>query len=1347
MALMRVAARPILILVATMLVVGGVITPAPASDDSPPELARLQREIDILIDRAVEYREEGEHEYGIGKLQLAITYAQRAMQEFGVEKASFYRLIVEAQASVVACARALDAILYQMDSEVRNFHVDRLDDPSVRKARQIAESLQSVPGTADGLVLDLRIDLRAYIAALYSQPLRKYLEPEAEEHLQFVVDTIGQEVDQACRTGSLDEARALIDHARFRGEEVIEAAQAAKRWTDLVYNTGMDVELAGHRATVLRQRVEGLDRDVAEWESALALLDTGETQRLEQMLIEAREKLLPTLLEQTMLTVELDDVYGWGLTNLQMLDTELYFSTKDDMGRDWVQSAQAIVDGVVVEIENLENLTAQVERSRAVLRDLRIWIDQFQGPANLGFIDDFLAEVLSTVFDLRGWKLQVDNHLERGRQCVENLARGAAPSSTPPMPITSPAAVGSPAPVAPTPPARPTGVPPPPAPVPTLPPPSSIQPDVAGGLKITGPSRIGVGWTVTLVATDHGGRPAVGVSWHSLSDNIQLHDDGTVKGLATGPATVMATVDGMRAFFDFEVVADGGAPAAPGGPPSLVTPLPDVAVVPSVSPTPIPVPPSTPPTPADARTTDWPDPDPAPSSWESDEDGGSRVDDASPTTAAAGSGGGFEDLGTEVGVGDEPAERSSPTTGAEAPSLPGEIIIEETAEPDTSPRISDAPEAAGGFENLGIEVGRPDDQAPPADREQPGQGITPMGAEATEPSPPQAPAQPPGPTDPPPTGHTGSTSDEPSTTPPVEPAGLNFMGVEVGQMQAPTGGSGGAIPLLPPPGSDDSRASGTPPPGGAPPPPDDDRRPFVPQRVNVTGAGQPAAYHIFATCSRLGWAGALARYSVGPADTAIADHLLVAGEHAMWANRTSYPPTPAWPGWQARRGLWGDWAARLAQTRDPVFRGQMANSLTTAHEPLAQSLAVQTVGDTYRTPSCDAEYCRLGFLMAWGQQALAISEEAQRNGNSQVAQAAAIDGRQRLRLARDRLPGYQRIIPASGRCADLTSIGGQLEAAIGGPSTAAARAAWETALRAIMALAGESPVRSAAGGSASASSSSGRCPVVHFNGEIEGDWTWGYCGLRFSRVGDEWVGALIRINDAMWDNGHRAGEPYYRLRRTGPLTYQGKLITKWGDGGVLSEGDVTPVNITVIMAGQSHLLRAETLVSGGMYSRNFDDSCKRPNLPSLSIGCAQTQNDQLECSVECDSDPYLEEDPTSGPDKLRQQGYPLIVFGPATLIQTSSWILEHADQPLCLDSLSPPSGADEWRPPAPSGPPPSGGLGDMQMMGVEGPGDTRAGLERAACEAAGLTQANCCGDWNGPCPDGTTGCHRVWRCD
>ena len=60
---------------------------------------------------------------------------------------------------------------------------------------------------------------------------------------------------------------------------------------------------------------------------------------------------------------------------------------------------------------------------------------------------------------------------------------------------------------------------------------------------------------------------------------------------------------------------------------------------------------------------------------------------------------------------------------------------------------------------------------------------------------------------------------------------------------------------------------------------------------------------------------------------------------------------------------------------------------------------------------------------------------------------------------------------------------------------------------------------------------------------------------------------------------------------------------------------------------------------------------------------------------------------------------------------------------------------------------PTGELNNMQMMGVEGPGDTRTGLERAACEAAGLTQANCCGDWNGPCPDGTTGCHRVWRCD
>jgi hypothetical protein len=845
------------------------------------------------------------------------------------------------------------------------------------------------------------------------------------------------------------------------------------------------------------------------------------------------------------------------------------------------------------------------------------------------------------------------------------------------------------------------------------------DPGVFGGLKISGPTTIGVGWTVSYSATDHGGRPVGQVLWHALSDNIRVSADGSVQGVAPGSATVMATSGGMRAYFDFEVKAGDEAPPAPGGPPSIATPIPEVVVAPAASPTP---------TPADGRTTDWADPTPSP--WAVPEATDPGIDGDVVPEVANDDGGAFEDLGTDVGSG----------TGQDESNLDG------------PPGPPENPPSGGGFEDLGTEV-RPSHEGPPVEPDVAGQVVD---------------------------DDAGGSS---------EPSGLTLMGKTAGSVADPT--AEGPMVLLPPPGDESpGRDAAAPPAGPAPPAQDDDSRPFIPSRVNVNGAGQPAAYHIFATCSRLGWAGALARYSVGPADAAIADHLLIAGEHAMWANRLSYQPTPAWPDWQARRGLWSDWAARLARTRDGVFRGQIAHSLSTAHEALSQSLAVQTVDDTHRTPTCDAEYCRLGFLMAWGQQALAVAEEARRHGNARLDQTAAIDGEQRLRLARDRLAGYRRIIPASGRCADLTAVGGQLESAIGGGGSATARAAWEEALRAIMVLApgqpppsegsllggwvladgrpvtvtergdsmvgmadgrelfrvrpqggdsyagqgliatrsgdsersrwydglsitvdgdtargtlgqfgftmtrgGESPLPRTAG--APADRSDDRCPVVHFNGEIEGDWAWGdCCPLRFTKVGDEWVGAFTRLNDDMAKIGHRPGQAYMRLTRSGPLTYEGEIITRW------SNGEVIPDRVEVTVAGESFLKGHGKLSREGLVRRSDAGICNDPFKNSLAIGCRRSPDDRLECTVQCDPHPDLGGDTRNALEKLRNQGFPMAVFGPATFPQVRSWVIEHQGQPLCLDSLPPPSRTRE----AGDGhlvDPPAGEPGGIRIMGVE----------------------------------------------
>jgi RHS repeat-associated protein len=226
--------------------------------------------------------------------------------------------------------------------------------------------------------------------------------------------------------------------------------------------------------------------------------------------------------------------------------------------------------------------------------------------------------------------------------------------------------------------------------------------------------------------------------------------------------------------------------------------------------------------------------------------------------------------------------------------------------------------------------------------------------------------------------------------------------------------------------------------------------------------GQPAAWHIFATGSRLGWAGGLGQYSVGPADASIIEHLQVAGEHAMWANRESRPPTLAWTGWQNTRNTFRSWADRLQRTPSNEARRQIANQAAAQISPLSQQLNFQTVGTTESRGNCDSVYVRLGFALGYGAQVMGIADEAVRNGNRQASRTERQDAISHLQTADSILADYEGIKVASGRCADLRDVRTQIESifrlssADVAAQAAAARNAWELANRRIAELAGES---------------------------------------------------------------------------------------------------------------------------------------------------------------------------------------------------------------------------------------------------------------------------------------------------
>jgi hypothetical protein len=239
-----------------------------------------------------------------------------------------------------------------------------------------------------------------------------------------------------------------------------------------------------------------------------------------------------------------------------------------------------------------------------------------------------------------------------------------------------------------------------------------------------------------------------------------------------------------------------------------------------------------------------------------------------------------------------------------------------------------------------------------------------------------------------------------------------------------------------------------------------------------------------------------------------------------------------------------------------------------------------------------------------------------------------------------------------------------------------------------MTRAGESSLNAPLDAAADSTPPAQQCPVVHFNGEIEGDWAYsGCCPLRFTVSGDEWIGAYTRVNDEMARIGHRVGQPVMRLRSTGPLTYEGTLYTHW------SSDPVTPVDITVIVAGGS-MIRKETRFSmDGLTRRSHWDTSGRLYFSGFWVGCVRTQSDILECSVESDAHPDAKRSNASGADRLRQEGYPIIVFGPATGYEALDWIFEHQDRRLCLDSITPTSSRSRETPPQLPD--------DLRMMGVE----------------------------------------------
>ena len=249
-------------------------------------------------------------------------------------------------------------------------------------------------------------------------------------------------------------------------------------------------------------------------------------------------------------------------------------------------------------------------------------------------------------------------------------------------------------------------------------------------------------------------------------------------------------------------------------------------------------------------------------------------------------------------------------------------------------------------------------------------------------------------------------------------------------------------------------------------------------------AGRPVPYHVFATGSRLGWAAGLARYSVGPADDSIATHLRAAGEHAMWANRESLGPLVAWPDWSTYKASFDGWASELARAPSNNLRRQISIQAGSSASALGSALASQMAGDRLSAESCEAAYVRLGYQLAYAQQALMIADEAASQGALAAAASERADAFAHLQAVRDILTDYEQIRLAAGRCADLTDVRARLDALTRLPEkdyATQARTAtetWDIALARIAALAqpAAATARPSTGATAPGSAATSRGP-------------------------------------------------------------------------------------------------------------------------------------------------------------------------------------------------------------------------------------------------------------------------------
>ena len=388
-----------------------------------------------------------------------------------------------------------------------------------------------------------------------------------------------QLADQVCRVGSRDAIGNAIDAIAAESRQADDVIQEVERWGDARSGRPPDSPVSTQNLASLGEGLRGLDAYSATLDSMIAEYEKTRAQRrqeLEAALATLRPQVERLDGEQQRLEPLLRDYRRCG---------ELARSGEDH-SLEWQRAAPS--NGVAEargRIADLEKTLAGLQQwdgagARSAAGRTKADIGRLQ--VSWSEVNRIVAETDAAVAFAKTDAYEVQRARDRADECLRTIgSRGAAPAlaASAPRP-ESPAAEAPPIAAAaqdtmtdadgtslvrPAQSAAPAAAAVVAAPTASAVTPPPVNPNVAGGLKIQGPTtRIGVGQRVQFVATDYGNRPYTKVTWSSFDDELlSLDAQGWATGLKPGALLIQALLDDEKvATLNVEVVDRAGAPTA-----------------------------------------------------------------------------------------------------------------------------------------------------------------------------------------------------------------------------------------------------------------------------------------------------------------------------------------------------------------------------------------------------------------------------------------------------------------------------------------------------------------------------------------------------------------------------------------------------------------------------------------------------------------------------------------------------------------------------------------------------------------------------------------------------------------